>query len=184
MKDGRLMVWDIDRAFGQDVTRLSTAERERATAELFSSLNPKLNWHRCPIVSGAEGIEAALANGEEGTVGVSWDAPFNAIRYRVKRFIVLDCKVLFKHRNALALALNGEPVGSCPCRGANYEAINGGDIVEVIAYGKTVNGKLREARLKLDELGRAIVRRDKMAVTVPVRPNNISGESISFTISL
>jgi len=173
MADGRLMVWDIERAFGQDVSRLATSERERATAELFSNLSPKLNWHRCPVVSGAEGIEAAIANGEEGTVGIPWDAPFNAIRYKVKRSITVDCRIEAKLLNAVLLSQDGEPAGKCPLRGWKYEAASVGDIIEVKAYQRNVSGAFREPRF-------IRFRADKM---IPLQ-DNLPGDSLSFSVSL
>jgi hypothetical protein len=156
LRDGRLFIWDIDRAFGQDVRRLAWTERNVALDELFSQLNPNLNWHRCATGAGAEFIEAILAKGGEGVICKPMDAPFGACWLKVKRQETFDCIVTEKNiaTGSIRLALNGEDCGWCPARRA-FDQIRVGDIVEIIAYGRHASGKFREAHFKK-------IRTDKM----------------------
>jgi ATP-dependent DNA ligase len=150
MRDGRLMVWDIDCAFGCDVRRLPWTERERALTELFGQLNPKLNWHRCPTGHGAEFIEAIIQAGGEGIVAKPFDAPFGVGLWKVKRTESFDlvCAERNERRGSIRLAgPGGEDYGWCPCRAA-FDRIRLGDVVEIEAYGRHASGKLREARFK------------------------------------
>jgi ATP-dependent DNA ligase len=168
MRDGRLMVWDIDRAFGQDVQRLPWTEREQALNEMFSRLNPKLNWHRCATGAGAEFIEAILSAGGEGCVAKPFDAPFGYDWTKIKRSETRDCIVTEKHPAKLSIRLseNGIDRGWCPMLGGDYfegyavDKIRVGDTVEIVCYGVTAKDKFREARF-------VRVRYDKMMEAKP-----------------
>ena len=72
------MVWDIDRAFGQDIRRLPWTARAEALDQLFAQLNPKLNWHRCQTGHGAAFIEAVIQAGGEGGVSQNHLMPRSA----------------------------------------------------------------------------------------------------------
>jgi hypothetical protein len=165
MRDGRFFAFDIPRAFGEDIRRWPWIERGAALDELFSRLNPKLNWHRCAAGSGPEFIESILARGGEGVVCKPWQAPFGVAWCKVKRCETFDCIV--KERDAarcsIRLALAGEDCGWLAARSA-FDQISVLDVVEVAAYGRHVSGKLREATLARDEFGRVKIRRDKMEV--------------------
>ena len=91
----------------------------------------------------------------------------------MKGFSTFDCRIEAKLRNAVLLSLDGEPAGKCPLRGANYEAAAVGDIIEVKAYQRNQSGAFREPRF-------VRFRADKM---IPL-PDNLSGDSISFSVSL
>jgi ATP-dependent DNA ligase len=158
MRDGRFFAFDIPRAFGADIRRWPWTERGAALDELFSGLNPKLNWHRCATGTGPEFIEAILARRGEGVVAKPWTAPFGAAWCKVKRVETFDCTVteLNFARGSIRLALAGEDCGWCPARGA-FDSIHVGDVVEVAAYGRHVSGKFREARF-------VKIRMDKMEV--------------------
>jgi ATP-dependent DNA ligase len=163
MRDGRLMVWDIDRAFGQDVRRLPWLEREAALRELFSRLNEKLNWHRCATGNGAEFIEAVIAAGGEGCVAKPFDSPFGYDWTKIKRSETHDCIVTEKHASKLSvrLAENGIDRGWCAVLGGDYfggfelDKISVGDVVEIQCYGITAKDKFREPRFLK-------IRKDKM----------------------
>jgi len=160
MRDGRLMVWEIDCAFGCDVRRLPWTERARALTELFGQLNPKLNWNRCPAGHGAEFIEAIIRAGGEGIVAKHLDAPFGVGLWKVKRAESFDlvCAERNESRGSIRLSgPGGEDFGWCPCR-AQFDRVRLGDVVEIEAYGRHASGKLREARFKR-------IRRDKTEVT-------------------
>jgi ATP-dependent DNA ligase len=158
MRAGRFYAFDIAIAFGQDVRGSHWTVREAALSELFSRLNPKLNWHRCETGSGGEFIEAVLANGGEGVVAKPWAAPFGVAWLKVKRSETFDCTVTERNiaRGSIRLALNGEDCGWCPAR-STFDKIRVGDIVEIIAYGRHRSGKFREARFKR-------IRADKMEI--------------------
>lgn len=149
MRDGRFFAFDIPVAFGQDVRRLPWTERSAALDELFSRLNPKLNWHRCAAGAGAEFIEAVLANGGEGIVAKPMAAPFGVAWLKVKRKENFDCTVIEINiaRGSIRLALDGQDCGWCSARAA-FDQIRVGDVVEIIAYGRHASGKFREARFK------------------------------------
>jgi ATP-dependent DNA ligase len=156
MKDGRLMVWDIDRAFDQDVRRLPWTARADALDQLFARLPDKLNWRRCPTGHGAEFIEAVIQAGGEGIVAKPFDAPFGVAWLKVKRSVTHDCIVTDRNvcTGSIRLSLEGEDCGWCPCR-AQFDRVEIGSIVEVEAYGRHVSGKFREVRFKR-------IRHDKM----------------------
>ncbi len=149
MRDGRLMVWDLDRAFGADVRRLPWTERRAALDHLFARLPKKFNWHRCATGAGAEFIEAVLANGGEGVVAKPIDGKFGVDWVKVKRCETYDCIVTEKHPSKLSLhlALDGADAGWCPClKQSNFDSVRAGDIVEIVAFGLHVSGKFREPR--------------------------------------
>ena len=173
MRDGRFFAFDIPVAFGQDVRRLSWTEREQALTELFSQLNPKLNWHRCATGSGAEFIEAVLANGGEGIVAKPFDAKFGEDWFKVKRVQTFDVTVTAKLRGAIAIAYEGQDAGKCPLSGAKWNAAQIGDVIEIEAYRRNASGKFREPRF-------IRFREDKMIQPI----QNTSGNSLSLTISL
>jgi hypothetical protein len=160
MRDGRFFPFDIPIAFGQDVRRLPWTEREAALSEVFSRLNPKLNWHRCATGAGGEFIEAVLVNGGEGVVGKPMAAPFGVSWLKVKRSETYDCTVTERNiaRGSIRLALNGEDCGWVTARAA-FDQIRAGDVVEIIAYGRHASGKFREARFQR-------IRKDKMGLSL------------------
>ena len=163
MRDGRLMVWDIDRAFGQDVRRLPWIEREAALRELFSRLNQKLNWHRCATGNGAEFIEAVIADGGEGCVAKPLGGRFGESWFKIKRSETHDCVVVEKHTSKLSIHISegGVDRGWCAVLGGSYfggfaiEKIHVGDTVEIECFGVTVKDKFREprfVRVRLDKM--------------------------------
>lgn len=156
MPDGKFYAWDIVTAFGSDIRRLAWRERELALSELFTRLNPKLNWHRCATGAGAEFIEAVLANGGEGVVAKPLAAPFGVAWTKIKRQETFDCTVTERNiaRGSIRLALHGEDCGWCPARAA-FDKIRVGDIVEIVAFSRHASGKFREARFRR-------IRTDKM----------------------
>jgi ATP-dependent DNA ligase len=157
MRDGRFFAFDILVAFGQDVRRQPWTQRSAALDELFSRLNPKLNWHRCATGVGAEFVEAVLASGGEGVVCKPWAAPFGVAWRKIKRQETFDCVVVERDiaRGSIRLELDRQDCGWCPARAA-FDLIRVGDVVEVAAYGRHASGKFREARFKrirLDKTG-------------------------------
>lgn len=163
MRDRRFFAFDIPCAFGEDIRRLPWIERSAALDELFSRLDPGLNWHRCATGGDAEFIEAVLQAGGEGVVCKPWQSPFGAAWCKVKRSETHDCIVTELHpaRGSIRLALNGEDCGLLAAHSA-FDQISLGDIVEITAYGRHASGKFREARLARDEFGKPKIRRDKM----------------------
>ncbi len=181
MADGRFFAFDVPVLDGRDVRREPKAYRLELL-DSFPLLRPAVPQ---PGETAAHFIQRVLDSGGEGVVGAALDAPWGAGVYKAKRQQTFDCTVTGKRSGALQLHLNGECVGWCPCCcQTNYNALRFGDVVEVVAYGRHPSGKLREARLRLDRLGRPVVRRDKMEAVLPVRPNSLSGESLSLTISI
>jgi len=150
------------------VQRLPWTEREQALNEMFSRLNPKLNWHRCATGAGAEFIEAILSAGGEGCVAKPFDAPFGYDWTKIKRSETRDCIVTEKHPAKLSIRLseNGIDRGWCPMLGGDYfegyavDKIRVGDTVEIVCYGVTAKDKFREARF-------VRVRYDKMMEAKP-----------------
>jgi ATP-dependent DNA ligase len=122
---------------------------------------------------GAEFIEAILANGGEGVVAKPFSAPFGMDWFKVKRVETFDVTVTAKLRGAIAIAYEGQDAGKCPLAGRNLEFVRVGDVVEIAAYKRYASGKFREPRF-------VRFREDKKIEFA----NNLSGESISFTIAL
>ena len=146
MRDGRFFPFDVSRAFGQDVSRLAWRERQAALDQIFSVLNPKLNWHRCATGAGAEFIETILACGGEGGVAKPFDAPLGRDWFKVKRSETFDCRVEAKLKDAVLLSLDGSPAGKCALFAENYRAVNVGDVIEIEAFRRYTSGKFREPR--------------------------------------
>lgn len=155
MRDGRLMVWEIERAFGEDVTALPWAGgRDAALAELFAHLNPKLNWQRCATGSGTEFIEAmidaALAdNTPDVVVAKPMDAPFGTELVKVKLAETFDVTVADATGGSLSVAIEfeGQPAGRCPVASlAALESLRAGDVIEIVAACRLPSGKFREPR--------------------------------------
>lgn len=175
MRDGRLFVWDIDRAFGEDVSGLPWRNgREAVLEELFAQLNPKLNWHRCATGHGVEFIEAmALAARREGTpdviVAKPMDGAFGVGFTKVKLAETHDCVVLEVHQVKQSIRIGqfdaaGQLIerGWCAVRGGRVDQLNKGNVVEIVAGAITVAGKFREPRIVNDaRTGRIKVRSDK-----------------------
>ncbi len=173
MRDGRFFAFDIPCAFGEDIRRRPWIERAAALDELFSRLEPGLNWHHCATGASAEFIEAILARGGEGVVCKPWGSPFGAGWCKVKQTETHDCTVaeLNPARGSIRLELAGEDCGWLAAHSA-FDQIRPGDIVEVIAYGRHASGKFREARLARDEFGRPKIRRDKMGFKTGCLPRS------------
>jgi hypothetical protein len=154
MKDGRFFAWDIPIAFGEDIRGRQCREREQALTQLFSRLNPKLNWHRAATGSGFEFVEAVLANGGEGVVAKPFDSPFGYGWMKIKRSETHDCIVTEKHPSKLSVHLleNGIDRGWVAILGGDYfngfelDKISIGDVIEIECYGITANDKFREPR--------------------------------------
>lgn len=180
MPDGRLMVWEIERAFGEDVRKLPWLNgRDAALTELFSRLNPKLNWIRCATGFGAEFIEAVITADGEGVVAKPFDAPFGVGLCKIKRQHTEDCVVLEIHPVKQSIRIgqfdaNGALIerGWCPVLGGDgcgfwknrrVDLLEIGDVVEIIAHRVHVSGKFREPRIATDAAGEIKIRRDKSA---------------------
>ena len=169
MSDGRFFAFDILTADNQDVRQCAWFDRRTALIDCAARYGFRLVKQGI----GAEFIEAVLRDGGEGIVAKSFNAPFGVDWFRVKRSETFDCRIEAKLRGAVLLSLNGEPAGKCPLRGANFEAAQVGDIIEVRAYRRNVSGAFREPvflRFRADKKIQAI--------------QNLSGNSISLTISL
>ena len=151
MRDGRLMVWDIDRAFGRDIQRLPWTERAAALDQLFAQLTPTLNWHRCPTGHGAEFIEAVLERDGEGIVAKPFDAAFGAGWCKVKRVETHDCIIAELHPVKASARLEQLRDGATVDCG--WVSINGrpglevGIVVEVGCQSIHRSGKFREPRI-------------------------------------
>jgi ATP-dependent DNA ligase len=87
-----------------------------------------------------------LRDGGEGVVAKPFAAHFGFDLVKVKRSETHDCIVTEIHpfKRSVRLSQNGIDRGWCSVAGRQ---INIGDVVEIICYGVTANGKLREPRL-------------------------------------
>jgi len=155
MRDGTLQVWDIDRAFGQDVRCLPwDGGRDAALEKLFSNLSPKLNWQRCPTGAGVEFIEAMilaarLDNTPDVIVSKPMNAPFGVELVKVKLLQTFDCIVTEPagYRQSIGIAFEGQDAGRCPCRNlVALDSLRVGDVVEIAAGALLPSGKFREPR--------------------------------------
>jgi len=148
MPDGRFYAWGIPVAFGQDIRRSSTAERNLAMNELFSRLNPKLNWHRPATGFGFEFVEAVLARGGEGVVAKNWQAPFGHDWAKIKRSETFICRVEEKSttKQSVRLSLGGKDAGGCLLFGSKFETVRVGSVLKIEGYGLTAAGRIREPR--------------------------------------
>lgn len=164
MRDGRLMVWEIDRAFGADVRALPwRGGRADALAELFAHLDPKLNWHRCPSGHGPEFVEAMLAEARRDhtpdvIVAKPLEAPFGRDLIKAKICDSHDCAVLEIHAEKESVRLGqfdaaGQLIerGWCAVLGGDWgnrrvDQLTPGDMVEIHCAGIHASGKFREPR--------------------------------------
>jgi hypothetical protein len=182
MPDGRLMVWEIDRAFGQDVRALPWKNgRESALTELFANLHPKLNWQRCASGHGPEFIEAMIEAAQRDRtpdviVAKPLDAPFGFDLIKCKLSNTLDCFVTEIHpeKDSARLAQfdsAGQLIdrGWCPVIGGGLawlktrrvDQLHAGEVLEIVCHGLTRNGKFREPRPAVDAAGNLKLRPDK-----------------------
>jgi ATP-dependent DNA ligase len=151
MRDGRLMVWDIDRAFGQDIRRLPWTERNSALNQLFGQLPPTLHWHRCPTGHGTEFIEAVLERNGEGVVVKPFNSGFGIGWHKVKRYETHDCVVVelhpVKRSVRLEQVIDGAIVHRGWCSIHNRPGLEVGTMVEVGCQSMHRSGKFREPRI-------------------------------------
>ena len=169
MRDGSFYGFDIVMADNQDVRHCAWLDRRTALIDCAA----RYGFRLVKQGSGAEFIEAILANGGEGVVAKPFDAPFGRDWFKVKRVETFDVTVTAKLRGAIAISYQGQDAGKCPLAGRNLEFVRVGDVVEIAAYKRYASGKFREPRF-------VRFREDKKIEFA----NNLSGESISFTIAL
>lgn len=172
MKDGRFFAWDIPIAFGEDIRGRKWSEREQVLTELFSKLNLKMNWHRCATGSGAEFLEAVLANGGEGVVAKPFDSAFGIDWIKCKRSETHDCIVTEKHQSKLSIHISEGRIdrGWCAVLASDsFSKIRVGDIVEIECYGVTAKDKFREPRFvrpRADKIPEEILLKKSISLTI------------------
>jgi ATP-dependent DNA ligase len=178
MPDGRLMVWEIERAGGRDVSREPWPVRQAALREVFAHLSPRLNWQLCAAGAGVEFIEAMAElavreNTPDVVVAKPFDAPFGVGLVKVKTAETHDCVVAEVHpvKSSLRLVQLDEagqviergwcpvadPSGMAWARTRRVDAIAVGSVVEVVAANIHRSGKFREVRFvraRPDKVGR------------------------------
>lgn len=112
--------------------------------------------------SGGEFLEALLSAGGEGVVAKPLDSPFGVGWLKCKRVETFDMLVtdIDLARGSLRLAdlSTGDDRGWCPAK-ASFQDVKIGDCVEVLAFGLTPKGRLREARFVRVRPDKTVARR-------------------------
>jgi hypothetical protein len=142
MRDGRFYAFDIANHEGQDVRQCAWLDRREALIDCAAR-------HGFPLVKqghGAEFIEAVLRDGGEGCVAKLFCAPFGVDWFKIKRVEAFDVTVTGNVTSAMEIAFEGQPAGKCALFGSNWESVQIGDVVEIVAYRRNVSGKFREPR--------------------------------------
>lgn len=82
------------------------------------------------------------------TVADALRAGLNRAFIKIKRSETFDCTVIAKHesKQSIALSLNGEPCGWCPCF-TGFNRVKIGDVVEIEAMRRNPSGRFREPRI-------------------------------------
>ncbi len=141
MHGGHFFAFDCPVAYGEDVRRRAWTERREAMRQIAR----EAGVNTAPEGHGAEFIEAVLRDGGEGVVAKPFAAHFGFDWVKIKRSETHDCIVTEIHpvKRSIRLLENGIDRGWCSVAGRQ---INIGDVVEIICYGVTANGKCREPR--------------------------------------
>lgn len=145
MDDGRFVAFDCLSYLGEDIQNRPLRERLQAL-ESFRHLGLEI----VPMGHGGEFLEHILARGGEGMVVKDWDSPFGSTWTKCKR--LQNYKLLVAEKNSKGKSSvrvmdhEGVDCGWVPCR-KDFERLQVGDLVEVLAYGRHASGKLREPRM-------------------------------------
>jgi hypothetical protein len=151
MHDGSLVVNDLVTLHGQDVRGEPTRARWAELVSRARTLPRGVRLSR--IGSGGEFLEHLLSEGGEGIVVKTLDAPFGVGWLKCKRQQVFLCVVVAldhsKGSVSLCDAATGQERGKLPLR-SRFDQIRVGSVLKLEAYGLTVKGLLREARVDKD----------------------------------
>lgn len=169
MPDGTFYGFDIVNHDSQDLRFSGWNDRRAALIDCAA----RNGFQVSESGTGAAFIKAVLANGGEGVVAKPVNSKFGVGWIKVKRVETFDVTITAKLTNAVAVELDGVPSGKCPLKGAEFDAAEIGDIIEIAAFSRLDSGKFREPRF-------IRFRHDKKIE----RDETLSGESIGFTISL
>jgi hypothetical protein len=144
MRGGSFYVFDVPIAFGADVRQRAWIERREALREIARSFPAGMNI--APEGHGAEFLEAVLRGEGEGIVAKPFSSAFGVNWFKVKRRETFDVTVTAKLRGAIAISYEGQDAGKCALAGLNFDLVNVGDTVEIVAYCRNASGKFRDAR--------------------------------------
>ncbi len=147
MRNGDFYAFDLVALDGQDLRGENLRQR-------LTLLDDYARRQSTPILRPARGnggafLHQVLARGGEGVVAKRLDSRFGDYWHKCKKVETFDLVITEKHPVKATIRLStldtAEDVGWCPCRAA-YDRLTVGDIVEIAAFSRTANGKLREPR--------------------------------------
>lgn len=155
MRDGSFYAFDIANCQGDDCRRSPYKDRLAALKHVATRFDSAM---RLPAQGvGQEFLEAVLARGGEGVVFKHVDGYWGCWQVKAKRVETFDVIVTEKLTQAVSVCFEGNDAGKVPVYGKAFEVVTVGDIIEISAMNRTVNGKFREPKFLRRRL-------DKMAV--------------------
>jgi hypothetical protein len=152
MRGGQFFAFDIITCNGQDLRPLPLSER--------LTILDGMNLPRPAVGSGGAFLALVIGLGGEGVVRKRLDAPWGTPWEKCKRSQVFYCRVAdldqWTGSAILADSVTGEPRGRVALH-SRFDRVRVGSVLKLEAYGLTVKGLLREARLDRDAPGSWLV---------------------------
>jgi ATP-dependent DNA ligase len=139
MRDGTFYAFDVATIQGDDCRRSPYRDRFAALQDIATRFDSSMRLPACG--TGGEFLEAVLARGGEGVVFKNLEGFWGVGQWKAKRVETFDVIVTDIGRKSVSIAYEGQDAGRCPIYN---QPVRVGDIIEIRAMKRTVNGKFRE----------------------------------------